>query len=154
WGLAPSGRHVDEYRTCLLKSFGKNRTFKSALPPADHNLVSSAFLVVFGETRLILGGDVEKDAWRDVLDKKSVGKIAAHAVKVPHHGSKDGYCDGLWMNIASEGNPAALLTPYKPKALPHTQALDHIRCYTRSIHSAAALRHHPNSFPTPVDRRL
>jgi hypothetical protein len=154
WGLAPSGRHVDEYRRCLLRSFGKDRTFKSALPSADHNLISSAFLVIFGTSRLILGGDVEKDGWRDVLDNKSLGNIAAHAVKIPHHGSANGYCDGLWTTIAAQGEPVGVLTPYATKSLPQRKALDHIRPHSRSIHSAAALSQHPDSYPTPVDRRL
>ena len=118
WGLAPSGRHTDEYRTCLLNSFGRDRTFKSALPPSDHNLISSAMLVIFEKSRLILGGDVEEDGWRDVLNDKPVISLSAHAVKVSHHGSYNGYCKDLWANYASEGRPTAFLTPYVAKGPP------------------------------------
>ncbi len=153
WGLAPSGRHTNEYRLKLLKST-KGKQFKSALPKADHNLISSAFLIEFGRTRIILGGDVEKEAWQDVLDDEPVSDLSAHAVKVPHHGSRNGYCPALWNRFAAGLKPVAVLTPYTPKLLPEKIALDHIRPFARAIHSAAVLQHAPTSFPTTTNPRL
>ena len=153
WGLAPSGRHTDEYKLRLLKST-KGKQFKSALPKSDHNLISSAFLIEFGRTRIILRGDVEQDGWQDVLDDKPVSDVSAHAVKVPHHGSRNGYCPALWERFAAGRKPVAVLTPFSPKFLPDKIALDHIRPYARAIHSAAALQHAPESFPTAADPRL
>jgi hypothetical protein len=153
WGLAPSGRHINEYKLRLLRST-KGRQFKSALPKSDHNLISSAFLIEFGRTRIILGGDVEQDGWQDVLDDKPGNDLTAHAVKVPHHGSRNGYCPTLWERFAAGRKPVAVLTPYAPKFLPERSALDSIRPYARAIHSAAALRHAPESFPTSSDPRL
>jgi hypothetical protein len=153
WGLAPSGRHTNEYKLRLLKST-KGKQFKSALPMSDHNLISSAFLIEFGRTRIILGGDVEQDGWQDVLDHEPVSDVSAHAVKVPHHGSRNGYCPGLWERFAAVRKPVAILTPYTPKSLPDQLALDHIRPHVRAIHSAAALQHAPGSFPTAADPQL
>jgi len=153
WGLAPSGRSTNEYKLKLYKST-KGKKFKSALPKSDHNLISSAFLVEFGRTRIILGGDVETEAWQDVLDDEPVRDLSAHAVKVPHHGSSNGYCPGLWDHFAANGKPVAILTPYTPKQLPEHIALDHIRPLAQAIHSAAALQHASTSFPTPTDPRL
>jgi hypothetical protein len=152
-GLAPSGRHTDDYRRSLLRSTAGKR-FKSALPKSDRNLISSAFLIEFGQTRIILGGDVESDGWQDVLDDRPVGDLAAHAVKVPHHGSRNGYCPGLWDRFAVVRKPAAVLTPYASKSLPDSEALDHIRPRAWAIHSASALRHDPNPLPTSADPRL
>jgi beta-lactamase superfamily II metal-dependent hydrolase len=153
WGLAPSGRHTNDYRRSLLKST-KGKQFKSALPKSDHNLISSAFLIEFGWTRIILGGDVEVDGWQDVLTNQPVSDLAAHAVKVPHHGSRNGYCPGLWDRFSAGRKPVAILTPYASKSLPQQDALDHIHPQAKAIHSAAALRHDPNSFPTSSNPRL
>ena len=153
WGLAPSGRHTDDYRRCLLKST-RGRRFKSALPRADHNLISSALLIQFGRTRIILGGDVEVEGWRDVLNDKPVDDLSAHAVKVSHHGSKNGFCPGLWDRFSAGDMPVAILTPFASKALPQREALDHIQARASSIHSAAVLRHDESSFPTAPDPRF
>ncbi len=150
WGLAPSGRHTDEYKRCLVKSFARKR-FKSALPGADHNLISSALLIQFGRTRIILGGDVENEGWQHVLDDKPVDDLSAHAVKVSHHGSKNGFCLGLWDRFSAGSKPVAILTPFASKALPQREALDHIQARASSIHSAAVLRHDESSFPTAPD---
>jgi hypothetical protein len=152
WGIAPSGRHINEYKLALLNSF-KGKHFKSALPQSDHNLISSAFLVKFGETRIILGGDVERCGWQDVLDDNP-GDLSSHAVKVPHHGSKNGYCPSLWDRFSFAGKPIAILTPFAPKSLPNRDALDHIHARTSAIHSAAVTRHNPLSYPTLTDPRL
>jgi len=155
WGLAPSDRHVTQYRTCLLKSMlNKGREFRSALPEADHNLVSSAFLLEFGRTRLLLGGDVEKEGWQVVLDERPSQNLSASLVKVPHHGSNNGYCRGLWDSLAAAGKPIAVLTPYVSQGLPKSDALDHILAKSSEIHSAAALAHEADSFPTPSNKRL
>jgi Metallo-beta-lactamase superfamily len=153
WGLAPSGRHVNEYKLKLIKST-KGRQFKSVLPKSDHNLISSALLIEFGQTRIILGGDVEVDGWQDVLDDQPMNDLSAHAVKVPHHGSRNGYCPGLWDRFAADQKPVAVLTPYSPKFLPQKVALDHIRPRARAIHSAAVLQHASKSFPTSSDPRF
>ena len=153
WGLAPSGRHTDEYKLKLIKST-KGRQFKSALPRSDHNLISSALLIEFGQTRIILGGDVEVDGWQDVLNDQPVSDLSAHAVRVPHHGSRNGYCPTLSDRFGAGPKPVAVLTPYTPKSLPEKLALDHIRLCARAIHSASALQHTSASFPTSSNPRL
>jgi len=153
WGLAPSGRHTNEYKLKLIEST-KGKQFRSALPKSDHNLISSALLIEFGQTRVLLGGDVEKDGWQDVLDNASVSDLSVHAVKVPHHGSRNGYCPGLWECFAMGRKPVAILTPYTPSSLPEKIALDHIRSQSSAIHSAAALLHSSRSFPAASDPRL
>ena len=137
---------MNEYRLRLLKST-KGKQFRSALPKSDHNLISSAFLIEFGNSRIVLGGDVEEDGWQDVLKTRPVSSLSAHAVKVPHHGSKNGYCPTLWDQFSIDRKPVAVLTPYTPKSLPQKIALDHIRSRSKAIHSAATVRHPPDSFP-------
>ena len=153
WAIAPSGRHIDEYKVAVLNSFN-GKHFKSSLPESDHNLISSAFLIEFGRSRIILGGDVERRGWQDVLDKRPVENLSCYAVKVPHHGSKNGYCRSLWDCFSVDGKPIAILTPFAPKSLPNNEALDHIRARTRAIHSAAISRHKSLPYPILVDPRL
>jgi len=106
----------------------------------NHNLASPALLFEYGETRVLLCADVEKEAWRFVLSEQDESErdehpsrwrppLSAHLVKVSHHGSKTGYVDGLYQRFRDEAAPLAVLTTYRRggNSLPDVDALTHIR---------------------------
>ena len=90
-------------------------------------------LVVFGRTSLILGGDVEKAGWADVLAEFGSARLSGVAIKVSHHGSTNGYCDGLWKVFSRDGPPLAVVTSHSRHGLPQRQALEHIREFADKI---------------------
>jgi hypothetical protein len=92
-----------------------------------------ALMVIFGETRILLGGDVERQGWQDIIAEMGAAALASHGVKVSHHGSPTGYCDGLWSHISAGTSPVAIVTAYAAQRLPREDALDHIRPHTREI---------------------
>src|SRR5262249_32305429 len=79
------------------------------------------------------GGDVERPGWADVLTEIRPRDLAANLVKVSHHGSTNGYCEGLWEHFSASGQPDAVITSYLSQGLPRKEALDHIRGHTRSM---------------------
>jgi beta-lactamase superfamily II metal-dependent hydrolase len=132
-GLAPSGNQVERYERGLAQCYDSDGTIRARLPQAHHNLVSIGLLVIFGETRVILGGDVERAGWKDVIVEIGTAALATHAVKVSHHGSPNAYCDGLWSHLSAKGKPLAVVTAYTAQSLPRQTALDHIRPHVRAI---------------------
>jgi hypothetical protein len=152
-GLAPSGNQVERYERNLHQCFNPDGTIRSRLPHADHNLVSMALLVVFGETRILLGGDVEREGWQDVIAEMGTATLASHAVKVSHHGSPTGYCDGLWSHISASISPLAIVTAYAAQHLPRKIALDHIRAHTREILTTCLTAVKDDQLPTWTDPR-
>ena len=122
--LAPSGDQVARYEKGLMRCFDEKGLIQSRLPDEHHNIISSALLIVFGQTRVVLGGDVEREGWRDAIKEIGAIHLAAHLVKVSHHGSANGYCEGLWPIFAKHGPPVGVLTAYASQGLPRRHALE------------------------------
>lgn len=150
--LAPSGDQVAEYDAGLAKCFDKHGVVRTKFPDGGHNLISSALRIVFGETRIILGGDVEKKGWGRVLNDFPHDFLTAHAVKVSHHGSRTGYCPGLWRVFSKVRKPVAVVTCFASKELPEREGLEEIlphvdRLFTTCIDAVSAER-----LPIGIDR--
>ena len=131
--LSPSTRQAIRYESKLKDCFDSNGRLVSKLKPSDHNVISIALLVVFGKTRVVLSGDVEKGGWSDLLEEFEPAQLSCHAVKISHHGSSNGYCSHLWATFARERNPISVLTPFNRHRLPRREALQHIRPFVSRI---------------------
>src|SRR5207245_2818116 len=55
----------------------------------------------------------------------------SNLVKVSHHGSADGYCDGLWAKLSPGKSAFAVITPYVSQRLPSPEGLQHIKDHAR-----------------------
>jgi hypothetical protein len=133
WSFAPSGDQVQAYEKALFGCFTTDGRFKSQMPQSDHNLVSIGLLVEFGDTRVILGGDVEGPSWEDVCCDFPKQRLSADAIKVSHHGSSNGYIDGIWETFSARKKPIAVVVPYRHFSLPSPHVIEHIRRYAASV---------------------
>lgn len=129
--VAPSGNQVERYQRSLKNCFPNGKYSPGGR--IDHNIVSAAFRIDFGDTRIILGGDVEEAGWCDALAEINSDLLRAHAVKASHHGSKTGYCKNLWETFSAGGAPYVLVTPYRSSRLPRAEGLEHILQFANSI---------------------
>ncbi len=136
WALAPTGTSSDRYEEALRSCFDGSGRLRVDSAHQHHNKISMALLVVFGKTRIVLGGDVEATSWNEILREWERPQLASAAVKVSHHGSVTGYCDSLWQTFAANKKPIAVLTPYVRHKLPHESALKHIGEFVSSIETA------------------
>jgi hypothetical protein len=153
WSVAPSGRQTDRYEDGLRKCFDSSGRMCDRLPYSRHNEISMALLVVFGETRVVLGGDVETSGWSDSIKEFGVDKLSAVAVKVSHHGSTNGYCDGLWQAFAKDGKPIAILTPFRRHGLPKREGLEHIREFAQRILTPSLAAIPSEELPIPLSSK-
>lgn len=153
FGLAPSGNQASRYMRVYSTCFDESGRFKPKIAQVDHNVISVALLLVYGTTRIILGGDVKEEGWLDALEEVGGRELAAHLVKVSHHGSTNGYCDGLWQHFASTGSvgPHAIVTSYLAQGLPRRKALDQIRLHARSILLTCGTAIRSAELPTGID---
>ncbi len=131
--LAPPGNLVDRYENQLASCFSRDGTIKEKYPEPDHNMVSVALLVIHGETRVILGGDVERDGWSYAIAQMGNEKLSAHLVKMSHHGSEKSFCDRLWEYHSARGKPIAVVTSYVSRNLPRKLALDEAGRYCQAV---------------------
>lgn len=114
----------------------------------EANAVSIALAIKFGETCVVLGGDVEVDGWQLVLSQFHPTHIRAQAVKVSHHGSKNGYCAGLWKTFKSNqghDSPVAIISPSHRHGLPDDIAMREIKRHTGALFSSC------DPFGVPLD---
>ena len=133
--LSPSGRSLMEYERLLCNSIDENGNMRSHFPHARHNAISMSLWIEYGETKFVLGGDVESEGWTDVLNDQLSPLNRAdgtHYVKVSHHGSQNGFCTGLWEKFSQSGHPRSVLTPFSQHRLPVDEAVDHIRKHSRN----------------------
>jgi hypothetical protein len=142
--IAPTHHVAREYVRSLLRFLrGRARNDLSVrpFPHHHHNAVSIALLVSYGRARIILGGDVEETGWRAVLAEFTPEFLAAGVVKVSHHGSTTGYCEGLWSRMGVGKRSLAVLTPYSRHRLPEVAALEEISRHTRAVYSSCGQGH-------------
>jgi hypothetical protein len=141
FSLAPSGnlanryqREIDELNMTVSDTSQVVKTYQR------HNLISSVLLVKYGETRVILGGDAEKESWDNILADEIRIKnesLECELVKVSHHGSKSGMTKNLWETLSPNGTCYAVLTPFKSQRLPSREAVEKISHHTQALFSTA-----------------
>ncbi len=150
WAIAPTARQTDKYENALRKCFDHEHRLIDPKDKPDHNIVSMALLIIYGTTRVILGGDVETAGWREALEEFGATNLSSHAVKISHHGSTNGYSEGLWPSIAKQHKPITFLTAYRSHRLPRKAALEHIREFSSRIATTCLSAVHADEIPAPL----
>jgi hypothetical protein len=124
----------------------------------NHNRISPALLIEYGSTRVLLGGDMECQAWQSVLEEVAEEEscpLSCHFIKISHHGSPTGPPDTLYRRLARKSGkrPLAVLTPYNRNVspLPSIEGLGTIRPRVESL-LATNIRRGPLC-PDPGTRR-
>ena len=136
FSLAPAGNLVDDYQEDIEKSLADEQYFAQKYYQ-KHNLISSVLLLKYGETRVILGGDAEKQSWdyilNDELRIKEGESLFAHLAKVSHHGSRNSLTENLWETLIGDRECYAVITPFQSRRLPEKQTLSSIARHTKEI---------------------
>lgn len=109
------------------------RPEQTLLEQRAHNDVSVGLIVSFGKSTLVLGGDIESKGWEEALRLVGRKSVQATIVKVSHHGSVTGYCDGLWETFGTPKVKLAIVTPYHRFRLPRREAVAHIQQYSERL---------------------
>jgi beta-lactamase superfamily II metal-dependent hydrolase len=143
--LSPTGRQIELYERAILECVGPDGQKARTLYHSQHNDISVVLQIVYGDTRIILGGDLESEGWTEVIREAGPDTLSASAVKVSHHGSENGYCDTLWSCFAATGKPIAVVAPAHRYKLPKRPALMHISENARAIYATCMPRSEWNS---------
>src|ERR1700757_3196684 len=105
--------------TGLVDETGENVNPAWMPDQIDHNRVSAALVVEYGKTRVILGADMITRSWEAILSEMDRGTeytlpLNCHLIKVSHHGSITGHCQGLYERrfARRRAKPIAVVTPF------------------------------------------
>ena len=112
WTLSPSDAAYETF----LRRIGRIRPeigeTKKRVPALEPNDASVVLLIELDETAVLLGADLERRGWMDILDNDQRPDSKASVFKVPHHGSENAHVDRAWSELLTE-RPSAVVTPWR-----------------------------------------
>lgn len=113
------------------------------------NETSVVLWIQVGESRLLLGADLENGAnpgtgWKAILAMTPAPQGQADVFKVPHHGSENAHHEDVWKRLLLP-KPYAVVTPYASTPLPRPSDLRRLKELTPFLYCTAP----PRSFRPP-----
>lgn len=136
--IGASGGQALRYEEHLEKCFNaEDGGLARKEPNVNHNMISGGLLIEYGHARVVLGGDIDVAAWEETVRILQPARMRSNLVKVSHHGSSTGYCQGLWHHLSPNKHSVAVLTPFSIQGLPSPEGLAHISQNAKSIYTAS-----------------
>ena len=112
WALSPSDGSYDRFLRQIGQLIPQVSEAKRRIPSLTPNQASVVLLFSIGDVAILLGADLEKRGWLEVLDDYGDVSCRPSVFKVPHHGSKDAHEDRVWNEILDR-DPIVTLTPWR-----------------------------------------
>ena len=110
--MSPSDRSFDRFLHQIGQLLPHESEAKKRVPPLTPNEAAVVLLVSVGSTTVLLGADLERRGWLELLDGYLGSDSRPTVFKVPHHGSEDAHEDQVWTEILDK-DPIAALTPWR-----------------------------------------
>ena len=134
--LSPSdSTHLDFLRA-IYDSYGAAGHKKDRVPAFEPNEISVALWVAVDNTFILLGADLTRKGWTEVLKSPTRPTHRASAFKVPHHGAPDAHEPMVWSEML-QSNPYAVLTPWNKGGRNRPKADDARRMLSLTRHAYA-----------------
>jgi hypothetical protein len=154
WSLSPSDEAITLAKQSVAKWLPKEDSAQKAAVSMGANHFAVALLVEVDELRILLGADLlefgnERMGWSRILELQKEQNIKkASSFKIPHHGSENADCAGIWINLL-QSDPVAVVTPFflAGTALPKQSDIKRISNYTCNAFITA-----PSRAPRPKRR--
>ena len=112
-GLA---QKVRERVAWLFRAVCGSKLEEEPIPDIDPNRISTALLVTYGNTRILLLADAVEPLWDDwVREQKDDPRLcvgSVHLIKAAHHGSGNGYCASLYSGACLTSQTLIVVTPF------------------------------------------
>ncbi len=149
WSLSPN----DSNYAAFLKTIGSlipgEGQSKGRVPDPSPNMVAVVLWVRIENIVVLLGSDLEKPGWVEILQSAERPTSKASVFKVPHHGSNNAHDPAVWTRML-EPNPFAILTPWRRGAhvLPTQIDVERILSCTPNAYATAR-----GSLPAQATRR-
>ena len=111
WSLSPSdGAAVRSarYVSTILSAKVRTEVPSGTLSP---NQASVALWIKMGDVKVLLGADLERAGWIEILRSSTRPQGRASVFKIPHHGSDNAHESRVWDKMTTRG-PVAVVTPF------------------------------------------
>ena len=136
WSLSPFDKEYAGFLLEIGNLVPKDYETKIRIPSLTPNKVAVVLLIKVDETVLLLGSDLERSGWLEILGASERPNWKASVFKVPHHGSDDAHEERVWSEMLL-GGPMALLAPWQRggRELPTKGDVQRILSYTPAAYS-------------------
>lgn len=138
WSLSPSDRAYETFLGGVGQLLPGELETEGRIPSLRPNDASVVLLIKVDETALMLGADLERRGWLEILEDNQNPYSRASVFKVPHHGSQNAHDDRIWTELLIE-KPIAALTPWGlgGNSLPTEADISRILSYTARAYITA-----------------
>ncbi len=136
WSLSPDDGAVAGFLKTIGSLLPGEGEGKTRVPDQSPNEVAIVLWVRVADVVVLLGSDLEKRGWIEILRSGARPTSKASAFKVPHHGSANAHEPGVW-NRMLDRDPFAVLAPWQRgnRVLPTQNDVDRILSYTTNAYS-------------------
>lgn len=142
YALSPHDEVIDNIFDFLMKDNPNliNKPIKTYVPPKPND-TSVVLLIKFKtlNSQILLGADLEeldKKSWSKLIQDNAVQNIKAGIFKIPHHGSKNGYCEQVYDELLTE-KPILIIAPFTRSGLPQEEELIRLQKHSEHIYVTA-----------------
>ena len=156
WSLSPDDSAFLRFLASIGGRLPGEGRPKKRIPTLSPNEVAVALWVGVGDVAVLLGSDLERRGWLDVLKIPGGAFSMASAFKVPHHGAESAHEPGVWKHMLDD-DPFAVLTPWQRggHTLPGQLDTQRILSFTTNAYSTAQrLPAGGTHRPSGIDRTL
>ena len=131
WSLSPFDRDFDAFLQELDRLIPKENETKRRIASLTPNKVAIVLLVKFDDTSILLGSDLERQGWLEILEIRERPRFRSSVFKIPHHGSTNANEDRVWTEML-DPEPIAAVTPWRMggRSLPTTEDVRRVLSYT------------------------
>ena len=112
WALSPNDGVYQQFLDAIGRLAPKQGQRKSRIRDLSPNGAAVVLWIRVGNVVLLLGSDLEKPGWIEILQDGQRPQGNASAFKVPHHGAASAHVADVWTDLL-ERQPIAVLTPWR-----------------------------------------
>ena len=140
WSLSPRDAHFLSFLKIIGGLVSQEGESKRRIPSLSPNNVAVALWVRVKDIALLLGSDVEKLGWVEILQDRHRPNGKASMFKVPHHGSRNAHEPGVWQRLLNP-KPYAVVTPWRKgnRSLPSSEDVRRILSYTTNAYATTGI---------------
>ena len=138
WSLSPNDETFRDFLRVIGDLVPSEGETKARIPNLSPNEIAVALWVEVDDVVVLLGSDLERRGWVEVLQSAARPAGRASAFKIPHHGSANADAPEVWARMLDD-NPFAVLTPWRRggHALPSQQDVQRILSNTENAYASA-----------------
>ena len=110
--LSPSDAEFQRFLGSIGNLVPSEGETKRRIPEISPNDIAVALWIKVGDVAVLLGSDLERRGWIEILQSAARPAGTASAFKIPHHGSANADEPQVWQRML-DADPVAVLTPWQ-----------------------------------------